>query len=295
MFGVVSDPTRTEAEVLAGFRSFGKGDRSPGKCGNSAADGSFDPTIDTGIRSGLNCGYLRYDPATQGMTIPTGGNTLLGQMTRTVDMVFKSEHPDPSTCVLGNTIPRDPNTGANCDMVDFTASPRTFTAIEFNFNNPASLISIPNGFFNEFTYSGTVVCNSVTLDRTCARQSLVQETQTENGISHAEWAFIWSGTNSSVDGSSSAGASDCGGQATQGKICVHWFSDYEDSPCKNLAGATPDPSSCRGVASGIGFQDISEGFFVYNGEATLTSTPGPTNYPLGPQASFGTILGATDP
>lgn len=54
MFNVVADPTRTDAEVAAGSIAFGKGSRLPGKCGNSAADGSFDSTIDPGVRSGLN-------------------------------------------------------------------------------------------------------------------------------------------------------------------------------------------------------------------------------------------------
>ena len=295
MLGAVSDPTQTALEVAAGTIPFGRGSRVPGQCGNTLGDGTFDPTIDPGVTSGLNCGYLRYDPSMQGMAVPSGPNTLLGQMVRTVDSIFTSQQTPANDCVLGTTIPRPANTGSNCDMIDFNAPPRAFTSIAFNFSNPATLVSIPKGFFNEFTYSGSVVCNPVTFDKTCARQSLVQETQTENGISHAEWAFIWSGTNSSTDGSSSSGAATCGNpingvaQTTGGKVCVHWYSEYEDSPC-HLVG-TFDPSDCRGVASGYGLLDMTEGFFVYNADGAFST---PTSYPLGPQSSFGTV-GASTP
>ncbi|MDC4226944.1 MAG: hypothetical protein MPW15_22565 [Candidatus Manganitrophus sp.] len=42
MFNVVSDPTRTAAEVTAGTPAFGMGSRDPAQCGNTAADGTFD-------------------------------------------------------------------------------------------------------------------------------------------------------------------------------------------------------------------------------------------------------------
>lgn len=302
MFGAVSDPTRTAAEVTAGLIAFGKGSRVPGKCGNSAANGIFDSTIDPGIGSGLNCGYLRYDPTTQGMTLPSGDDTLLASQTmlRVTTMTLTSSSGTP--CVLATDPPRANDTGTGCDKVDFNAPTHVFTNVFPTGTDwtAGPFTTIPNGLYNEFSFSRGVVCRTDTGDTTCAKQSIVQETQTENGTSHAEWAFLWSTKNVNPTGTPSSGGATCGSpingvaQTTGGKICVHWFSDYEDSPCK-IVGAydvNTGPSSCRGVASGYGFLDVSEGYFIYNGDATA---PGPTSYPLGPAASFGTITGATSP
>lgn len=302
MFNAVADPTRTAAEVTAGSPAFGKGSRDPAKCGNTGAGGSFDPTIDPGVRSGLNCGYLRNDLATQGLTIPSGNNTLsTGQtVVSLTKMILTSSSGTP--CVLATDPPRANNTGEGCDLVDFNAPARAFTSNVFPTGSDwtaGPFTGIPNGLHNEFSFSRNVVCRSDTGDTTCTKQSLVQETQTENGISHAEWAFLWSTKNIDPAGTPS-GAATCGNpihgvaQSTGGKICVHWYSDYEDSPCKIVGAYDPNagPNSCRGVASGYGFLDISEGYFVRNGDAVGTT---PTSYPLGPQASFGIINGATSP
>lgn len=304
MFNAIADPTRTDAEVAAGSPAFGRGTRAPSKCGNSAADGSFDSTIDPGIRSGLNCGYLRYDPTTQGMTIPVGNNTLPTSQTmlRVNTMTLTSN--SGTSCVLATDPPRANNTGTGCDKIDFNASAHAFTN-QFPTGTDwtsGAFTSIPNGLYNEFSFSRGVVCRTDTGDTTCVKQSIVQETQTENGPgpSHAEWAFFWSTKNVDPAGTPSSGGATCGSpingvaQTTGGKVCVHWFSDYEDSPCKIVGTYNPntDPGSCRGVASGYGFLDVSEGYFIYNGDA---AAPGPTSYPLGPAASFGTITGSTSP
>lgn len=313
MFGAVADPTQTDAQVALGTTPFGKGTRAPSKCGNTnLTDGSFDPTMDPGVRSGLNCGYLRYDPPTQGMILPAGDNSLpAGQQTVSLTTMTVTSGNIPGSCVLayntdafGNPttpkVPRASNTGQNCDGVSFNNPPRAFTAIPFNFTNTPQ--SIPNGLFNEFTFSnGGVICDTATGNTTCERQSLVQDTQTENGTSHAEWAFIWSTKNVNPAGTSSSGATSCGdpingvAQGPGGKPCVHWFSDYEDSPC-HITGGSYDPNvgpnSCRGVATGYGILDVTEGYFVYNGDATASTQ---ASYPMGPQASFGNITGATSP
>lgn len=302
MFNVVSDPTRTAAEVTAGTPAFGMGSRDPAKCGNTAADGSFNPTIDPGVRSGLNCGYLRNTPATQGLSLPSGNNTLsTGQtMASLTKMTLTSSSGTP--CVLATDPPRANNTGEGCDSIDFNASAHAFTSNVFPTGSDwtaGPFTGIPNGLHNEFTFSRGVVCRTDTGDTTCAKQSLVQQTQTENGSSHAEWAFVWSTQNIDPAGAPS-GAATCGNpihgvaQTTGGKVCVHWYSSYEDSPCKIIGAYDPNagPNSCRGVASGYGFLDVSEGYFVRDGNTVSTT---PTSYPLGPQASFGIINGSTSP
>lgn len=302
MFNVISDPTRTDAEVGAGTIAFGKGGRDPAKCGNTGAGGSFDGTIDPGVRSGLNCGYLRNTPETQGLLLPSGNNTLsAGQtMVSLTTMTLTSSSGTP--CVLATDPPRANNTGEGCDLIDFNASARAFTSNIFPTGSnwtTGSFTGIPNGLHNEFSFSRGVVCRSDTGDTTCAKQSLVQETQTENGISHAEWAFLWSTTNIDPAGTAS-GAATCGNpihgvaQTTGGKTCVHWYSSYEDSPCKIIGAYDPNagPNTCRGVASGYGFLDVTEGYFIHNGDTVSTT---PTSYPLGPQASFGIINGSTSP
>ena len=316
MFGAIADPTQTD--VLIGTTQFGKGPRAPNKCGNTnLTDGSFDPTMDTGVRSGLNCGYLRYDPTTQGLTLPPSDNSypLGGQLVSLTTMTKQSGNilipPStvPGTCVLaynvdgaGNSttpkVPRAANTGVDCDGVNFNAPAHAFTSIPFGFGNPQPNVSIPVGLFNEFTFSRSVVCNNVTLDTTCVRQSLIQETQTENGTSHAEWAFLWSTKNVNPAGASSPANAACGdpingvAQNTGGKICVHWYSDYEDSPCKIIGTYSSSVGSCRGVATGYGFLDVSEGYFLYNGDAAGQTS---VSYPMGPQMSFGDIPAAVSP
>jgi|GEM_PF-6519911 len=309
MLGSVADPTRTNAEVQAGVIPFGMGSRVPGKCGNTASDGSFDPTIDSNsttgsmIGSGLNCGYLRYDPTAQGQKVPTGSNTMdpTQQMTRINTMTLTSS--SGATCVLATDPPRANNTGSGCDMINFNAAAHAFTSNVFPTGTDwatGTFTGIPNGLYNEFTFSRGVVCRTDTGDTTCAKQSIVQEIQTENGTSHAEWAFLWSTRSDSSGNPSSVGAT-CGSpingvaQTTAaGQVCVHWYSDYEDSPCHIVGTYDPNqgPNTCRGVASGYGILDVTEGYFIYNGDA---GAAGQTSYPLGPTASFGNINGATSP
>lgn len=329
MFGAVSDPTRTNSEiradVLAGTNStkFGKGSRAPSKCGNTASDGSFDSTIDqpdpvNTFFSGLNCGYLRYDLATQGVTPPSGSNTFqLGQTMSSLTTMSVTSGSPANTCVLsyntdgtgnattsGNSttpiVPRLVNTGQNCDMVNFNAAAHAFTSNIFptgtDWSQTGIFTGIPNGLYNNFTFSRDIVCRSDggATDTICTRQSLIQDTQTENGTSHAEWAFIWSSRDTG-GGAPASSVTDCGGQANPtGKICVHWFSDYEDSPCKivGVYDVNAGANKCRGVATGYGFLDVSEGYFTYNGDAAAATS---VSYPLGPQMSFGDINGAVSP
>ncbi len=119
-------------------------------------------------------------------------------------------------------------------------------------------------------------------------------------LSYLILAILWSTQNVDPAGAPSSGAATCGSpingvaQTTGGKICVHWYSDYEDSPCKIVGAYDPNvgPNNCRGVATGYGFLDVSEGYFIYDGDAAASA---PTSYPLGPQASFGIINGAASP